>query len=135
MSARIPTALRRLVEERAHCRCEYCHLPQQFALHSHEPDHIVPHQHRGGTQEDNLALACFRCNRYKGPNVGSFDSQSGDLVPFFNPRSQVWASHFLWNGATIEPLTPEARVTVEIFRLNDPMRIAERRRLMSLGLW
>ncbi len=35
---------------------------------------------------DNLALACLRCNRHKGPNVGSFDPLTGQLTPFFNPR-------------------------------------------------
>ena len=135
MSTHIPAALRRLVAERAKDRCEYCRLPQAFALHPHEPDHVVPHQHGGTTHEDNLALACLRCNRHKGPNLGSLDPSTGVLVRFFNPRAQEWEAHFAWHGATIEPLTPEARVTVKIFRLNDPLRVAERARLMSRGSW
>jgi len=51
-------ALRRLVAERAKLRCEYCLLPQEFALRAHEPDYIVPRQHGGETSEANLALAC-----------------------------------------------------------------------------
>jgi len=90
----IPAALRRRVAERAQYRCEYCLLPQAAALHQHEPDHILPRQHGGQTEEDNLALACLRCNRFKGPNVGSFDSVTGALVPLFNPRRQAWADHF-----------------------------------------
>jgi hypothetical protein len=93
-------------------------LPQRFALHAHEPDHIVPHQHGGESHLQNLAWACLRCNRYKEPNVGSFDPATGQLVPFFNPRTQEWVSHFAWEGATIQPLTPEGRVTVTILRLN-----------------
>lgn len=73
MPSDISDSLRRLVTERAGNRCEYCLLPQSVALHKHEPDHIVPTQHGGETDESNLALACMRCNRYKGSNVGSFD--------------------------------------------------------------
>ena len=135
MSSEVPASLRQLVAERAAYRCEYCLLPQAVALHQHEPDHIVPRQHGGETHEDNLALACLRCNRYKGPNVGSFDPLTGVLVPLFNPRTQAWVAHFAWEGATIQPLTPEARVTVKILRLNDADRIAERQRLMAVGLY
>ncbi len=135
MSSDVPASLRQLVAERAAHRCEYCLLPQAVALHQHEPDHIVPRQHGGETQENNLALACLRCNRYKGPNVGSFDPLTGVLVPLFNPRTQAWASHFAWDGATVQPLTPEARVTVKVLRLNDADRIAERQRLIEVGLY
>ena len=135
MTSEVPTSLRRLVAERAAYRCEYCLLPQAVALHQHEPDHIVPLQHSGETHESNLALACLRCNRYKGPNVGSFDPLTGMLVPFFNPRSQVWSSHFVWDEAVIRPLTPEGRVTVRILRLNDSERVAERQRLKAVGLY
>ena len=106
-----------------------------FALHQHEPDHIVPLQHGGNSDDQNLALACFRCNRNKGPNIGSFDPQTGVLTPFFNPRLQQWEEHFMWQDATIVPLTPEARVTVKILRLNDEERLQERRRLMQLNLY
>ena len=135
MASEVPTSLRRLVVERAASRCEYCLLPQAVALHQHEPDHIVPLQHGGETHETNLALACLRCNRYKGPNVGSFDPLTGVLVSLFNPRLQVWSSHFVWEGATIRPLTPEGRVTVRIFRFNDTDRVAERQRLRAVGLY
>ncbi len=60
MASDVPTRLRQLVIERAASRCEYCGLPQAFALHQHEPDHIIPHQHGGETHENNLALACLR---------------------------------------------------------------------------
>ena len=135
MASEVPASLRRLVAERAADRCEYCLLPQAVALHQHEPDHIVPRQHGGETHESNLALACLRCNWYKGPNVGSFDPLTGMLVPLFNPRTQQWMSHFAWNGAIIRPLTPEARVTVRLLRLNDADRVEERQRLVDTGLY
>ncbi len=105
------------------------------ALHPHEPDHIIPSQHGGTTRASNLALACFPCNRYKGPNAGSFDPDTEVLVPFFNPRTQRWEDHFAWDDARIRPLTAEARATARILRINDPERVEERRRLMRVGLF
>jgi hypothetical protein len=83
----------------------------------------------------NLALTCMRCNRRKGPNVGSFDPETGELAPFYNPRTQAWNAHFKLEGALIQPLTPEGRVTVKILRLNDLDRLEERQRLIELGLY
>jgi hypothetical protein len=83
MASDVSESLRRLVAERAGYRCEYCLLPEAFALHRHEPDHIVPRQHDGATEPSNLALACLRCNRHKGPNVGSIDPVTASLVPLF----------------------------------------------------
>jgi hypothetical protein len=131
----IPTVLRQLVFERAEGRCEYCLLPQSVAAHKHEPDHIIPRQHDGETTADNLALACARCNRYKGYNVGSFDPETGELVPFYNPRTQEWSAHFRLEGAVIHPLTPAGRVTVKMLHLNDTDRVEERQRLIEVNLY
>jgi hypothetical protein len=131
----VPTALRRLVAQRAGHRCEYCLFPEAVALHRHEPDHIIPLQHGGATDSDNLALACLRCNRHKGANVGSFDPLTDQLVPLFHPRRQKWEQHFRMADAEIQPLTPEGRVTVRLLRLNDSNRIVERRRLVEAGLF
>jgi len=135
MAALIPLELRRLVAERAGYRCEYCLFPQAVALHRHEPDHIVPLQHGGVTDPANLALACLRCNRYKGPNIGSFDPLTGQLVPLFHPRLQVWDEHFRYADADITPLTAEGRVTVRVLRFNDPDRLTERQRLIAARLF
>ncbi|RIK17584.1 MAG: HNH endonuclease [Anaerolineae bacterium] len=131
----ISAELRRFITDRAKDRCEYCLAPQTFALHKHEPDHIIPRQHGGETSSDNLALACFRCNRYKGPNLGSIDPDTGELVGFFHPRRHHWREHFRLGDGIIIPLTAEARVTVLILRLNDEDRAFERRALMSEGLY
>ncbi len=135
MAVDVPAALRRLVAERAEFRCEYCLLPQEFALRKHEPDHIVPRQHGGETNEANLALACVRCNRAKGPNLGSLDPATGELVRFFDPRQDQWSAHFDLDGASIVPLTGRARVTVKIFQLNRSQRLAERQQLLEPGVY
>lgn len=135
MAETISGALRQLVFERAAGRCEYCLLSQAVTVYKHEPDHIIPKQHDGQTTADNLALACSRCNRYKGYNVGSFDPESGDLVPFFNPRTQVWSVHFRLEGAFIQPLTPAGRVTAKMLHFNEFDRVEERERLIEINLY
>lgn len=135
MPSDVSPDLRRLVVERARHQCEYCLLPEAASLHRHEPDHIIPRQHGGETVADNLALACFRCNKNKGPNVGSFDPLTGQLTPFFHPRVMLWGEHFVLEEGVIQPLSAEARVTVKIFRFNDETRVLERQRLVTLGLY
>lgn len=134
MSSDIPKKLRQRVTVRAAQRCEYCRLPQAIAQHKYEPDHIRARQHGGQTVFENLALACIWCNRRKGPNIASFDPLTGQLVLLFNPRTQLWHEHFAWEGAFIQPLTAEARATVNLLRMNDDNPLAKRQALLEVGL-
>ena len=84
---RISAALRREVRERAGKRCEYCLLAESQAFFPHEPDHLIALKHGGTTNAANLALACFKCNRFKGSDIASVDLRSGELVALFNPRN------------------------------------------------
>ncbi len=125
MTSHIPEALRRAVIKRARGRCEYCGKPQ-VSFFPHEVDHVIAQKHRGQTALDNLALACFECSRYKGSDIASFDPETGQLTALFNPCTQQWSAHFRYDAGLIVPLTPEARVTVLLLRLNDATRIQER---------
>jgi HNH endonuclease len=125
----IPAELRRRVIERAQNRCEYCLLPAEVAFFPHEVDHVIAEKHGGATEIENLAFACWRCNRHKGSDLASFDPQTQTLSPLFNPRRQVWAEHFASEGEMIVGLTPEGRTTVNLLRLNSEERLAERRSL------
>jgi 5-methylcytosine-specific restriction endonuclease McrA len=89
-SPRISPALRKEVRERAKGCCEYCLLPEEQAFFPHEPDHVIAAKHGGETTDDNLALACFDCNRFKGSDIASIDPESRVLTPIFNPRTQAW---------------------------------------------
>jgi len=102
----VPVELRRAVLERAGGHCEYCLYPQAFAFLTFEVEHIVAEKHGGAPLADNLALACSYCNRFKGSDPGSFDPETGQLVPFYHPRRQQWADHFRIEGARIVPLPP-----------------------------
>ena len=87
-------SLVRFIWQRAKDRCEYCLLPSALSLMPFEVDHVVPHKHGGATGEDNLALACFYCNRYKGPNIAGIDPETGQMCHLFHPRNDSWDQHF-----------------------------------------
>ena len=125
----ISAALRRQVEKRANYYCEYCLLAANLSFFSHEIDHIIPEKHGGKTKESNLAYTCWRCNRYKGTDLGSFDPQTGEFSFLFNPRRQKWTEHFKLNNYLIVGLTPEGRTTVKLLQLNSDDRLAERKKI------
>jgi len=130
--ARISSALRREVRERASGCCEYCLLPEEHAFFPHEPDHIIATKHGGQSTIDNLALACFDCNRFKGSDIASIDPASGELTPLFNPRTQVWSEHFSIEGGQINPRTVNGRVTELVLKLNLPSRVEVREILTNI---
>lgn len=125
--------LKQFIAKRAKERCEYCLLPQSTRLFPFHLDHIISKQHGGTDDESNLALCCPQCNRHKGPNIATLEPETGKFVGFFNPRKERWSDHFLFENGFITGLTPEGRATETIFRFNEPVRVAERIRLMKLG--
>ena len=130
----IPVALRRLVEERARGRCEYCLLPAEVAFFAHEVDHVIAEKHQGVTEDTNLAYTCWRCNRHKGTDLGPFDPETGAFAMLFNPRTQLWREHVTLNDeGHLLGLTLEGRTTVWLLQLNTAERVGERQRLIALG--
>ncbi|ELS02125.1 restriction endonuclease [Xenococcus sp. PCC 7305] len=125
----IPVAVRRLVEKRAHYQCEYCLIPANLSFFPHEIDHIIAEKHGGKTEANNLAYTCWRCNRYKGTDLGSFDPQTSDFSFLFNPRIQQWIKHFAVEHFQILGLTSVGRTTAKLLQFNNDERIAERERL------
>lgn len=127
----IDAKLKRAVRERAGGRCEYCQLLEEQSEESFAADHIIAIQHRGPSTFENLAFACARCNRHKGPNLTGIDPVTNQIVP--NPRADAWSSHFAWAGSILEGLTPTGRASVGVLDLNDPMVVARRTLLRMLG--
>ena len=115
MSSYVSDELRRLVADRAGRLCEYCLIHEDDTFFGCEVDHIVSLKHSGPTNRDNLAYACCFCNRHKGSDVASVSAETGDVVRFFNPRTDGWADHFSLNGSTIEFLTNIGEATARIF--------------------
>jgi hypothetical protein len=130
----IPDNLRRQVRERANGNCEYCLLNEQYALKTHEIDHIRAERHGGPTTLENLCLSCFDCNRYKGSDLSSIDPVTDEIVPLFDPRRDKWNDHFqVDKDGLINGITAKGRVTVRLLEFNDPERVAIRRALIVLG--
>lgn len=61
---------------------------------------------------ENLALACHRCNRHKGPNLSSIDE---------------WKDHFRMVDEAIVGLTEVGRATVSLLQMNALIRLELRR--------
>ncbi|MEQ1745551.1 MAG: HNH endonuclease [Saprospiraceae bacterium] len=127
MSRYIPESARQLVAERANYKCEYCLLPQHIAGFPFEIDHITSLKHGGSSSPDNLALSCPICNGNKGSDLGTF--VDGQLIRFFNPRTDIWVDHFELYHGKILPKTPIGEATVRIFDFNHPEDIALRQKL------
>lgn len=130
----IPVPLRRAVIERARHCCEYCWTPDDATLVTHEVDHVIAKRHKGKTELDNLAYACFRCNRLKGSDLSSIDPQTGNVTRLYNPRTDHWSEHFrLTSDATIQPLSAIGRTTMDFLDLNDAQWRELRAALLQQG--
>lgn len=117
---RISASVQRDVRRRARYLCEYCHTAEQWQYVPFTVDHIVPLNSGGTHTLDNLALACFHCNRRKSDKEAGVDSLSGQQVRLFNPRTQNWNEHFVWSydRLRIIGVTPQGRATVDALELN-----------------
>ena len=125
----IEPALRELVRSRAAGVCEYCRISERFTLAEHEIDRVIAVKHGGQTVEENLALCCAVCNRFKGSDIASIDPATGQLTPLFHPRLDSWDDHYEFRNGEILGLTATGRVTVSLLRMNRPTRVKERQLL------
>src|SRR5260221_10190674 len=99
-------SLREVVRTGAGNACEYCRMPQQATpLIAFHIEHIVSRQHGGTDDPNGLALACDRCNAYKGPNLTSIDPDTHIVAALFNPRGDEWRDHLLVRDGQILCLT------------------------------
>jgi 5-methylcytosine-specific restriction endonuclease McrA len=100
-----------------------------------EIDHIIPESAGGVTDLENLCLACVSCNQYKRERQQATDTETGETVSLFNPRTQVWADHFAWNDENLQILTlsATARATVHLLRLNREAVVNARKKWRLAG--
>ena len=130
----ITFAQRRAVIQRAGGCCEYCRVPETDETSPFHVDHIVPIKHHGTDALDNLCLACYRCNAFKGSNVAAADPITGEATFLFDPRKQNWDDHFRINSdATLTGITAQGRATIAVMRINDERRVKYRQLAMSIG--
>jgi hypothetical protein len=116
--------LRRIVEERAGWRCEYCHAPAPVSGYRFHLDHIVPRSKGGLAGPTNRALSCAPCNLAKQDAESAVDPETKSEVDLFNPRTENWDEHFGWDEEEllIVGRTATGRATVEALDLNHPIR-------------
>lgn len=128
-------SVRESVRGRAGSCCEYCRVAQQFDPRPFQIDHIIAQQHGGSGALTNLALACYSCNKHKGPNIAGLDHLTRQTVRLFNPRTDDWHAHFRWVGPRLAGLTSIGRVTIDVLQLNRTHRVAFRLALLDEGVF
>jgi hypothetical protein len=123
--------LEALVRRRARNCCEYCLFPAGLTRVPFQIDHIIAEKHQGKTTSENLALSCFFCNTFKGPNVAGVDPQTQKITRLFNPRCDRWQEHFKWDGPVLKGRTAVGRTTIEVLRINREDAVAVRKALID----
>jgi 5-methylcytosine-specific restriction endonuclease McrA len=136
MTRRRESALRHLVSQRAGWRCEYCHAPQGPTGQSFHLDHVVPESRGGERTQENLALACPRCNLTRGEQESSLDPRTRQIVTLFNPRRDLWEKHFRWSPNRLRLIgrTVTGRATIRALKLNAADQIEARMWWYLMGL-
>lgn len=116
----IPLQVRRQVLERANGNCEYCKNQQTYSTAPFSVEHILALSKGGDHELQNLALSCPACNAHKYTKQAALDSLTRKVVPLFNPRTQIWAEHFVWDETRTQilGLTPTGRATVKCLKMN-----------------
>jgi hypothetical protein len=125
---------RRAIKQRAGNCCEYCRLASVSATVPLHVDHIIPLKHGGSDHNDNLCLACYKCNAHKSHDLAGFDPLTGEIVPLFHPRRQRWIEHFeIQDDMRILGLTAVGRATVQVLKLNEEERLLNRQAFAAVG--
>ncbi len=139
MSISIASRLR--IRQRANFLCEYCHSSEEASTSLFTLDHLIPQSLGGDDREDNLALACHRCNGRRYNFTDGIDPETQKSVALFNPRIDLWSDHFIWSadGQNILGITAIGRATLNRLDLNDDFHddgsIQRARRLWIRGGW
>lgn len=117
---KISTVVQEQVRHRAGYLCEYCHTDERWQYTPFTIDHVIPLADGGADALENLALACFHCNRRKSSHQNAPDPERNEIVPLFNPRQDRWSDHFQWSpdALLIMALTATGRATIALLDLN-----------------
>jgi 5-methylcytosine-specific restriction endonuclease McrA len=121
-NSRISRLIREQVIQRAKGCCEYCFAQQKFSMDTFSIEHVFPKSRGGSDDFNNLALSCQGCNACKSNRTEVIDPETKQTVPFYNPRTDIWADHFVWSEDYINliGLTPTGRGTIAALQLNRP---------------
>ncbi len=133
----ISISLARRVRKQARFRCGYCLTSEILLGMPLEVEHLHPLALGEPTIEENLWLACRRCNAFKGARTKAHDPTTAESVAFFNPRTERWDEHFAWDEGGVKLLgkTPTGRATVAALRINNSEIVVARRQWVAVGWW
>ena len=95
---------------------------------------FIAKQHGGKTSLENLALAYYRCNTHKGPNISGIDPITRKLVRLFDPRRDQWPQHFRWQGLRLVGVTAIGRATIRVLCINRSDALLVRAALSEEGI-
>jgi HNH endonuclease len=128
---------KKYVRNRAGYLCDYCHSPEKISTSRFTIDHLQPRSLGGLDTEENLALACNRCNQNRYNFVVGRDLETSTILPLFNPRNQLWQDHFTWSGdaTKIVGTTAIGRATCDRLDMNDRKYRGERSICEARTLW
>ena len=93
--SKISEILQEQVRQRANYLCEYCHASERWQYVSFTVDRVIPLAQGGTDSLNNLALACFHCNRRKSARLIAIDPQSRIEVPFFLSTVAIFHRSYL----------------------------------------
>jgi hypothetical protein len=130
-----PSIVKNVIARANKC-CEYCQSQDRYSPNRFTIDHVTPESIEINDDFENLAYACFLCNRLKSNKLVGFDALTQTFWPIFNPRLEKWAQHFAWNenASTIIGITPIGRATIKELQLNREKLIEYRAALLVFGV-
>ena len=131
----VPEELLRAVRARAGGRCQYCLMHESLQGATFHLEHVIPLCRGGGSDLENLVLACPGCNLHKAGRITATDPATGEEMRLFHPLRQPWPEHFRFEGYQIEGLTAVGRATVEVLNLNHFRRQRIREVEEAFGLY
>jgi len=109
---------------------DLCRIHEEDVFAPHELNHVIAAQHGGRSLLENLALACYEGNHFKGTNVASVDPETGEPGFLFHPRHDRWSDDSLLDGARVVPLTAKGRATAALLKFNIPAFLELREKLV-----
>jgi 5-methylcytosine-specific restriction endonuclease McrA len=89
---KIPEDIQKQVRQLANYLCEYCHASEQWQYVAFTIDHVIPLTTSGADTIDNLALACFHCNRKKSGKTTAIDHTQAQKCLCLTPDNIVGAN-------------------------------------------
>ena len=86
---KVPVAIGRRVRQRARYRGGYCLCSETLLGMPMEFDHLIPQAAGGTIREENLWLACRRCNAFNPKATFIFDLRSAS--PYASPACPIYS--------------------------------------------